>query len=74
MQSGLALTVKTPRSIPAGCRVVGEDEGLPPLDHVEIELHCLPGQLTEAFETFCSDLAEVVTQSQTLYTFEDASS
>ncbi len=74
VQSGLALTVKTPRSVPAGCRVVDEDEGLLLLDHVEIELHCLPGQLTEAFETFCSDLAEVVTQSQSVYTFEDAAS
>lgn len=74
VQSGLALTVKTPRSVPAGCRIVDKAEGLPSLGHVEIELHCLPGQLTEAFETFCSILIEVVTQSQTLYTFEDASS
>lgn len=74
VQSGLALTVKTPRSVPANCRVVEDDEGLPALEHVEIELHRSPGQVTEAFETFCTNLTDVVTQSQTLYTFEHAAS
>lgn len=72
VQSGLAVTVKTPRSVPHGCRIVDDDEGLPQLGHVEIELHRSPGQLTEAFETFCTNLKETVTRSQTLHTFGDA--
>lgn len=66
VQSGLALTVKTPRSIPAGCRVAGTDEGLPALGHVEIELHRAPGQMSEAFESFCDDLGAIVTRHQAL--------
>jgi len=66
VQSGLAVAVKTPRSVPAGCRIVRDDEGLPALGHVEIELHRSPGQVTEAVEAFCANLADIVTQSQTL--------
>lgn len=64
--SGLALTVKTPRSVPAGCRIAGTDEGLPELGHVEIELHRAPGQMSDNFESLCEDLARVVTQHQAL--------
>lgn len=71
VQSGLALTVKTPRSVPAGCRAVEAAEGLPALGHVDVELHRAPGRTTEAFESFCARLTEVVTQSQTLDTFGD---
>lgn len=66
VQSGLALTVKTPRSIPAGCRTPGADEGLPELGHVEIELHRAPGQTSDAFELFCDDLSAIVTRHQAL--------
>lgn len=66
VQSGLALTVKTPRSVPAGCRIAGTDEGLPELGHVEIELHRAPGQMSDNFESLCEDLARVVTQHQAL--------
>lgn len=72
VQSGLALTVKTPRSVPPGCRVIGAAEGLPELGHVEIELHRAPGRTTEAFESFCTELTEAVTRSQTLDAFEDS--
>lgn len=66
VQTGLALTVKTPRSVPAGCRIVGEAEGLPALGHVEIELHRAPGQMSEAFTTFCDVLVDVVTHADSL--------
>lgn len=66
VQAGLALTVKTPRSVPAGCRIVGKDEGLPVLGHVEIELHRAPGQMSEAFATFCGTLSEIVFHADSL--------
>lgn len=72
VQSGLALTVKTPRSIPPGCRIAGADEGLPELGHVEIELHRAPGQMSDAFESFCADLADIVTQHRALQRLEHA--
>ncbi|WP_129139577.1 LysR substrate-binding domain-containing protein [Modicisalibacter coralii] len=61
VQAGLAMTVKTPRSVPAGCRVLGIDEGLPELGHVEIEIHRSPGQMSEAFDSFCNALRATVT-------------
>lgn len=60
VQAGLALTVKTPRSVPSGCRIVGEAEGLPPLGQVEIELHRRPGHPSEALEAFCHALETIV--------------
>ncbi|WP_372610485.1 LysR family transcriptional regulator [Halomonas sp.] len=66
VQAGLALTVKTPRSVPAGCRIVGANEGLPELEYVEIELHRTPGQMGEAFTTFCDTLTEIVTHADSL--------
>lgn len=60
VQAGLALTVKTPRSVPRGCRLVGEAEGLPPLDQVEVELHRRPGQPSQALDAFCGELERLV--------------
>lgn len=64
VQSGLAMTVKTPRSVPSGCRVAGADEGLPELGYVEIELHRAPGQMSDAFESFVGDLEHLVSVHQ----------
>jgi len=66
VQAGLAATVKTPRSVPAGCRIVGDDEGLPPLGHVEIELHRTPGHSSDAFTAFCDELEAIVTGTASL--------
>lgn len=66
VQSGLALTVKTPRSMPAGCRVAGVDDGLPELGHVEVELHRAPGHGSEAFEAFLQALEATVLGSHAL--------
>lgn len=60
VQAGLALTVKTPRSLPPGCGIVADDKGLPDLGHVEIELHRSPGELSEEFEAFCQALTDIV--------------
>ncbi|WP_240454196.1 LysR family transcriptional regulator [Halomonas sp. NO4] len=60
VQAGLAATIKTPRSVPKGCRIVGEAEGLPPLDQVEVELHRRTGQPSEALEAFCRELEQLV--------------
>ncbi|MDV6318694.1 LysR family transcriptional regulator [Chromohalobacter sp. HP20-39] len=70
VQAGLAATVKTPRSVPEGCRIVGEDEGLPPLGHVEIEMHRTPGHASDAFVAFCDELESIVTATDSLESFE----
>lgn len=62
VQNGLAVAVKTPRSVPSGCRIVTEADGLPDLGHVEIELHQRPGHSSEAFLAFCQALEAMVTQ------------
>lgn len=66
VQSGLAVTVKTARSVPAGCRMVVAEEGLPALGHVEIELHHAPGQMSHTCAAFCEALRNAVTSSRTL--------
>ncbi len=63
VRAGLAVTVKTPRSLPPGCRTVAYDEGLPELGRVEVEIHRAPGQMSEAFDAFCDGLEAVVTAS-----------
>ncbi len=68
VQSGLAVTVKTPRSVPAGCRIVGDEEGLPALGQVEVELHRRPGHTSEALEAFCQELEAIVTENETVAT------
>ncbi|WP_148255035.1 LysR family transcriptional regulator [Aidingimonas lacisalsi] len=70
VQAGLAMTVKTPRSVPPGCRIVGDDEGLPELGHVEIEMHRSPGRSSEAFHFFCDELEAIVTGTESVECFE----
>lgn len=70
VQAGLALTVKTPRSVPDGCRIVGDAEGLPSLGHVEIEIHRAPGRSSEAFMAFCDTLETIVTGTASLESVE----
>ncbi|MFC3282485.1 LysR substrate-binding domain-containing protein [Litchfieldella rifensis] len=70
VQAGLALTVKTPRSVPDGCRIVGDAEGLPSLGHVEIEMHRAPGRSSEAFLAFCDTLETIVTGTASLESVE----
>ncbi|SES06689.1 DNA-binding transcriptional regulator, LysR family [Vreelandella subterranea] len=66
VQNGLAITVKTPRSVPPGCRIVTEEEGLPNLGHVEIELHQRPGHSSEAFQALCKSLESVVAEHESI--------
>ncbi|MGS2743541.1 LysR family transcriptional regulator [Halomonas sp. LS-001] len=73
VQNGLALTVKTPRSVPSGCRIVTEADGLPDLGHVEIELHQRPGHSSEAFQAFCQALEAVVNQHDNIACLGDGS-
>ncbi|MCH8550364.1 MAG: LysR family transcriptional regulator [Natronospirillum sp.] len=67
VQLGLAATVKTPRSIPKNCRIIGPEAGLPALGHVETELHRSPSQANnEAFNAFCELLVGIVTHADNL--------
>ncbi|MCS4504344.1 LysR substrate-binding domain-containing protein [Arhodomonas aquaeolei] len=56
VQAGLAVTVKTPRSVPEGCRILDTRHGLPALPHVDIELHRAPGVLPAATDAFVDAL------------------
>ncbi|MEJ1993149.1 MAG: LysR family transcriptional regulator [Maritimibacter sp.] len=49
VQASLAVTVKTPRSLPPGCIDVGERLGLPALGLAEIEMHASPARIGDAF-------------------------
>lgn len=67
VQLGLAATVKTPRSVPGGCRIVGPEAGLPELGYVETEIHRSPSQANnEAFNAFCELLTGIVTHADNL--------
>ncbi|MDR9424355.1 MAG: LysR substrate-binding domain-containing protein [Marinobacter sp.] len=71
VQSGLAVTIKTPRSVPEGCRIIREEEGLPPLGQVEIEMHRSPSYSSEAYEAFCADLESIVTGTDSFSSLEE---
>lgn len=71
VQSGLAVTIKTPRSVPPACRIIGEEEGLPPLGQVEIEMHRSPSYSSEAYEAFCTDLGSIVTGTDSFSSLEE---
>lgn len=52
--SGLAVSVKAERSIPAGCEAVGERLGLPELPSVQVDLHRAPTAVSPAAERFAA--------------------
>ncbi len=56
VQSGLALTIKTPRSVPPGCVDVGDRLGLPQLGLAEVEMHVSPAQIGDAFQTLVDEV------------------
>ncbi len=67
VQLGLATTVKTPRSVPERCRIIGAESGLPDLGYVETEIHRSPSQANnEAFNAFCELLTGIVTHADNL--------
>lgn len=66
VRAGLAVTVKTLRSVPRGCRIVDGRAGLPELGHVDIELHTSPARISDPFTRFVAALARIVADSQTL--------
>ena len=59
VRSGLAVTVKTPRSMPPECCPVGERLGLPELGFAEIEMHVSPAQIGEAVELLVAEIARL---------------
>ncbi|NBC34289.1 MAG: LysR family transcriptional regulator [Alphaproteobacteria bacterium] len=61
VQLGMAVTVKAARSVPPGCRVLGEADGLPGLPQAEVELHqATRVQLPTAARIFRAVLLEVL--------------
>ena len=59
VQSGLAATVKTPRSVPDGCVDIGDRFGLPQLGLAEVEMHVSPAQIGDAFMTLVQAVDEL---------------
>lgn len=47
VKSGLGIAIKTERSLPEGCRLLGPQDGLPPLGSVMVEMHSVAPVLTE---------------------------
>ncbi|MDZ7809599.1 MAG: hypothetical protein U5L11_04835 [Arhodomonas sp.] len=60
VQAGLAVTVKTPRSVPEGCRILGAADGLPELPWVAIELHRAPGIVSPEADAFSEQLLRAI--------------
>ena len=58
---GMAVTIKASRSVPEGCRVLGEADGLPPLAPALIELHRSPAVFSRAAEAIADELLDAVT-------------
>ena len=56
VQSGLAVTVKTPRSVPLGCAEVQQRLKLPELGFAEIEMHVSPARIGNAFDLLVSEV------------------
>jgi len=59
VQSGLAVTVKTLRSMPDGCVDIGERLGLPQLGLAEVEMHVSPAHIGDAFLTLVQEVDEI---------------
>jgi hypothetical protein len=62
VRTGLALTVKTPRSVPPGCSPVGERLGLPELGFAEIEMHASPAQIGDAFDLLVAEVERLASR------------
>ncbi|WP_366554765.1 LysR family transcriptional regulator [Aquibaculum sediminis] len=64
IQAGLGITVKAARSVPEGCRVLGEAEGLPPLQPAIAELHRNPATTSLAADALAEQLVGAVREQQ----------
>lgn len=63
VRSGLAMTVKTPRSVPPDCEDIGQKLDLPELGQIEIELHVSPSLVGNIHDSFVGTLEELVRSS-----------
>lgn len=52
LESGMAATIKALRSVPAYCRILDGETGIPPLPQVDVELHRSPTALSEVTDGF----------------------
>ncbi|MFW6024611.1 MAG: LysR family transcriptional regulator [Dichotomicrobium sp.] len=62
VQSGLGITIKAARSLPSGCRILGAQEGLPPLGSVFVEMHSVGPVLSEPVRMIRDLLLETAEQ------------
>jgi Transcriptional regulator len=62
---GMAVAVKAARSVPPGCRVMSEAEGLPPLAPALIELHQAPAVFSRPAELIAQLLLEALDGGET---------
>ena len=66
VRAGLGVTVKALRSVPAGCRVLRENEGFPALHPATIELHRNAATSSRAADALAQQLVEVVRRHKSL--------
>jgi DNA-binding transcriptional LysR family regulator len=57
---GMGVTVKAARSVPEGCRVLGDREGLPDLTPAQVELHRAPVNFSAAADALAELLTDAV--------------
>ncbi|MCK7616194.1 LysR family transcriptional regulator [Roseibium sediminicola] len=62
VRTGLAVTVKTPRSVPSGCSEAGKRLGLPELGLAEIEMHVSPARISEASSLLVSEITRLTSK------------
>lgn len=60
VQAGLAVTIKAARSVPDGCRCLGETDGLPSPRPAAVELHCSPASRSPAVDEFADRVIDVI--------------
>lgn len=63
VRSGLAMTVKTRRSVPPDCEDIGQKLDLPELGQIEIELHVSPSLIGSIHDSFVGTLEALVRSS-----------
>lgn len=64
VQAGMAATVKAARAVPAGCRILDGEPGIPALPPVDVELHRAPTAVSEVADSFIEMLLNEVAAAE----------
>lgn len=64
LRLGMGVSVKAARSVPTGCRTIGDDEGFPPLTPAQVEIHRSPVNFAPAADALAEMLTDIVLRSE----------